>query len=65
MTVRARVVITAHYLAAIDAAAIYIALPGIGAASVRGLRRLPMLATFSGWFGCVILPVPRRLLIRT
>ena len=32
---------TAHYLAAIDAAAIYIALPRIGAASVRGLRRLP------------------------
>ena len=33
---------TAHYLAAINAAAIYIALPRIGAASVRGLRRLPL-----------------------
>ena len=30
-----------HYLDAIGAAAIYIALPRIGAASVRGLRRLP------------------------
>ena len=29
-----------HYLAAIGAAAIYIALPLIGAASVRALRRL-------------------------
>ena len=30
-----------HYLDAIGAAAIYIALPRIGAASVRGLQRLP------------------------
>jgi hypothetical protein len=32
---------TAHYLAAINAAAIYIALPRVGAASVHGLQRLP------------------------
>ena len=31
----------AHYLNAVSAAAVYIALPRIGAASVRGLRRLP------------------------
>ena len=31
---------TAHYLAAINAAAIYIALPRVGAASVHGLQRL-------------------------
>ena len=53
----------AHYLDAIGAAAIYIALPRIGAASVRGLRRLLAIpVTFSGLFGCAISPAPGRLL---
>ena len=42
-----------HYLDAIGAAAIYIALPRIGAASVRGLRRLPRDAGDVQWIAWV------------
>ena len=42
-----------HYLDAIGAAAIYIALPRIGAASVRGLRRLPRGAGDIQWIAWV------------
>ena len=56
----------AHYLDAIGAAAIYIALPRIGAASVRGLRGCRAIpVTFSGLFGCAISPAPGRLLTQS